>query len=216
MLDDKYQVPDIQSPFLSAITLGEDLSLKLCENLLLKIKSFVICFSDQSENDNSGLKAHSMKMPHVKKIGANIKQKSSSYQLPLKVASVYASRILPNFDVKQCYDEMEIVNNHFKTKFITDSLSGFDWFMATVLIIMQMNSTKTLDFLTNFSVTTSALYFWPCLGRSIENNITNDSSISNITATLCHWVGAIVEVHLPKIASAFTLNGCSISQVSDI
>jgi Broad-minded protein len=134
----------------------------------------------------------------------------------IKIAARYANRLLSERGVSDCEVKIQEVHSYIAKKLYsqsTEKFGGYDWLMATLFIIMQKNVEKTTSFLSKFSKLTSALYVWPSFGRALEMSIRNDDSISHLSATGCHWVEALIEVHHPKIFSAFILNGCSMTQV---
>lgn len=137
--------------------------------------------------------------------------------LGISMASNYAVRLLPDSNLENLKDLLRELQLNLKDKiYFDDSLKfyGFDWLMATIFIIMESDIEKVAQYLVPFSQTIGSLYLWPSFGRSVENGIRKDSLISYLSANGYHWIEAIVEIYHPMVFSAFTLNGCSVTQVN--
>jgi hypothetical protein len=189
----------------------ENISVKLCQKLL----SFL---SNEIEKAITGLGDVFGMHFHGRNSGNNSENSSLKTwdNVGASIVSKYGSRILPNIDPEISEASLKklllFVNNkiYFHNP---DEFHGFDWFLSTLFLIMETDVSKTSDFLTILAKTTSSLFIWPTFGRSLEISIKKDYNVSCLSATGCQWVEAIVQVHHPMILSAFTMNGCSVTQV---
>ncbi|KAJ3254298.1 hypothetical protein HK103_007268 [Boothiomyces macroporosus] len=91
--------------------------------------------------------------------------------------------------------------------------SGFDWFTATIYLIFGGNTDDVNEALKILSEKLPSIYLWPQFSISCMTFITLDNQIASVIPTICHWVEAIIEVELPKVSSAYTLSGCTPTQM---
>lgn len=93
------------------------------------------------------------------------------------------------------------------------SFGGFDWFVSTIFILVDGEPSKAEAFLSVFVDTMAAMYLWP--QRSLMSSLlkTDRDEIPLLYSTSCHLVELIIEAELPNVFSAFTLSGCTPSQV---
>lgn len=93
---------------------------------------------------------------------------------------------------------------------------GFDWFLSTIFVLLAGDPSATIDFVRTFLNFMPSMYIWS--QRSLRSTLlSNDrDSIPLCYSTCSHLVEAIVETELPEVFSAFTLSGCTPSQVRKI
>ena len=93
------------------------------------------------------------------------------------------------------------------------SFEGFDWFLATIFILLDADPSATVVTLGTLFKFMPSMYIWS--QRSLRSILlSNDrDSIPLCYSTCSHLVEAIVETELPEVFSAFTLSGCTPSQV---
>ncbi|KAJ3324109.1 hypothetical protein HDV06_000650 [Boothiomyces sp. JEL0866] len=114
------------------------------------------------------------------------------------------------------YDEITKVLLHadsLQPASTTKEFTGFDWFASTIFLIFEGNADESNKILKSFSERLPSIYLWPQFSVSYMNTISTANQIASIIPTICHWVEAIIEVELPKVSSAFTLSGCTPTQM---
>ncbi|KAJ3019597.1 hypothetical protein HKX48_001962 [Thoreauomyces humboldtii] len=91
---------------------------------------------------------------------------------------------------------------------------GFDWFLSTVFILAEGQPKPTMELLSLIIGFIPSMYLWP--QRSHRSNLLLGprQDISLLYSTCCHLVEFIAEAELPTLFSAFTLSGCTPSQIS--
>ncbi|KAJ3065488.1 hypothetical protein HDU98_011144 [Podochytrium sp. JEL0797] len=107
---------------------------------------------------------------------------------------------------------------------VAPSFSGFDWFTATVFILNEGSLDKSLEFLHLFKNFSASCFVWPARGAYYsvlslrEKQSGGDVSVNDLiplSYSCCSFlVELILEAELPHIFSAFTLSGCTPSQMS--
>ncbi|KAJ3327645.1 hypothetical protein HDU76_011390 [Blyttiomyces sp. JEL0837] len=92
--------------------------------------------------------------------------------------------------------------------------NGFDWFSATIFAVFGGSVDRTHNFLNQFSRYLPSMFAWPM--RSVRTAIVMQEmgGIPLIYSCSCYFVEAILEAELPSVASAFTLSGCTPSQIT--
>lgn len=92
---------------------------------------------------------------------------------------------------------------------------GFDWFSATVFLMMKGNYDKSWKFLHTFSNLATSAYLWGArMHRSIHlpAHIAS-SSIPPVSYASCHNVELLIQVELPLVYPSFRMSGFAASQV---
>ncbi|KAJ3411726.1 hypothetical protein HDV05_001786 [Chytridiales sp. JEL 0842] len=89
---------------------------------------------------------------------------------------------------------------------------AFDWFLATVFGLCDGSSNDTYEILSLIYGQMPSLFLWPF--RSLHLSET-PTEVPLIYSCSCHLIEGILEDELPSVASAFTLSGCTPSQISE-
>ncbi|KAJ3109647.1 hypothetical protein HDU97_003123 [Phlyctochytrium planicorne] len=92
--------------------------------------------------------------------------------------------------------------------------SGFDWFASTIFAAFGCSSEPALQFLERISGLMPAMFLWPHRSVNFQKNANGRGGIPLIYSCSSHLVEAILGEELPPIFSAFTLSGCTPSQIS--
>ncbi|KAJ3147472.1 hypothetical protein HDU89_005295 [Geranomyces variabilis] len=92
--------------------------------------------------------------------------------------------------------------------------SGHDWFLSTVFILLDGHVSNTVDFLTHVAGYMPSMYLWPQRAHRSRLLNPNRMDIPLLYSTCCHMVEYIAEAELPTLFSAFTLSGCTPSQIT--
>ncbi|KAI8922174.1 broad-minded protein-domain-containing protein [Powellomyces hirtus] len=100
------------------------------------------------------------------------------------------------------------------TTSVTIAFSGYDWFLATVFILIGGQPGPTLDFLSHIIGYMPSMYLWPQRSHRSALLLPHRQDIPLLYSTCCHMVEYIAEAELPSLFSAFTLSGCTPSQIS--
>ncbi|ELT95085.1 hypothetical protein CAPTEDRAFT_176131 [Capitella teleta] len=92
---------------------------------------------------------------------------------------------------------------------------GFDWFVATVFLMMNGNSERAWKFLHKFSAQLSSAYLWmQRLHASVHlPSGLMQSGIPPVFSSSCHNIELILLKELPQISSAFKMSGFSPVQI---
>jgi hypothetical protein len=152
--------------------------------------------------------SNSLKIPSVFK-----NMKTDSFECKLSrseetgVAMVirYARRILPGKSIDLMDRDLKDLIS--KTSGSEES-TGFDWFAATIYVINGGDISSTLELLDVFSQISDSIYLWP---RSSQLNLVGIPLVYSIS---CHFIESIIEAELPLLSSAFSLSGCTPSQIT--
>ncbi|KAJ3345279.1 hypothetical protein HDU91_007404 [Kappamyces sp. JEL0680] len=120
-------------------------------------------------------------------------------ELGIEMAARYASRVMP--ETENIQEKLQTLYRQAASYHHSDSADGFDWFAATVFIMYCGNVDRSLRFLHWLSLQPIGPLLWP--------KISSDTQ----TQSLYHDIEARVERDIPTVASAFTLDGCTVSQV---
>jgi hypothetical protein len=98
---------------------------------------------------------------------------------------------------------------------VTPKYIGFDWFAGILSLlfgsspsIMPKNTLHFFAVLQGVASLEAGLYLWPTRCAHITQG-----DITPLYSTTMHLVETILELELPQVASAFTLSGCTPSQV---
>ncbi|KAI9340897.1 broad-minded protein-domain-containing protein [Obelidium mucronatum] len=98
--------------------------------------------------------------------------------------------------------------------------TGFDWFTATMFIMNECSIENTLSFLQQFKCFSASCLLWPVRGlhrclqsKQISMDFNNTIPLSYSCSS--YFVELMLEEELPHIFSAFTLSGCTPSQLSN-
>ena len=94
-----------------------------------------------------------------------------------------------------------------------DAFVGYDWFAVAIYALCENDKDLAIQTLDQYSIKPSSKFYWYQYGLEQELALTNDPSNAQRIAGIMFWIEALVEQTLPRVYSAFTLNGCSISQV---
>ncbi|ORY51889.1 hypothetical protein BCR33DRAFT_712091 [Rhizoclosmatium globosum] len=148
----------------------------------------------------------------------------------------YAKSLLPEIEVSTARRELTILlqrvqvllkpslvqksaKSKSKTSVAHIPFVGFDWFACTVFILKECSSSKSFVFLHQFKSFSASFVLWPARAfysspptAKDQNNITEDIPFSYSSSSF--FVELILEAELPHIFSAFTLSGCTPSQIS--
>jgi hypothetical protein len=117
----------------------------------------------------------------------------------------YASRILTNIPTDQM--ERDLIKLISKTSDNRADI-GFDWFAATSYILNAGDLSSTLKDLDTFSQCTDSIYLYPRV------SLLNSHGIPLVYSISCHFIESIIETELPLLSSAFSLSGCTPSQIT--
>jgi hypothetical protein len=117
----------------------------------------------------------------------------------------YARRILP--DKSPDIMARDLHSLIAKTTYDRDDI-GFDWFAATLYIINTGDLSATLSDLDMFSKCSDSIYLWS------RSSVLNSIGIPLVYSISCHFIESIVESELPLLSSAFSLSGCTPSQIT--
>ncbi|KAI8916341.1 broad-minded protein-domain-containing protein [Gorgonomyces haynaldii] len=102
------------------------------------------------------------------------------------------------------------IEHYFRTiKTLNKKSAGFDWFGAAILILNQGDTAQSLEMLSKYRSCPSSVFLWHLLGAN------RDADASEITAVIQHWIENLLETCFPRLYSAFTLSGCSSSQLCE-
>ncbi|KAJ3043748.1 hypothetical protein HDV00_004154 [Rhizophlyctis rosea] len=90
---------------------------------------------------------------------------------------------------------------------------GFDWFLSTIFILLDGDTTATAEWLQTFFKYLPSMYLWS--QRSLRSGLLSSDrdSIPLSYSTCSHLVEHILEVECPECLAAFTLSGCTASQI---
>ena len=105
------------------------------------------------------------------------------------------------------------VGSHLRS--LNSNYVGFDWFSATVFLMMRGNYERTWRLLQSFSTLAVSAYLWgPRMHRSIHlrANIAS-SSIPPVLFSSCHNIELLLQIELPLVYPAFRMSGYTASQV---
>ncbi|KAJ3276613.1 hypothetical protein HDV01_004146 [Terramyces sp. JEL0728] len=136
--------------------------------------------------------------------------------LGVTIVARYANLLLGDKAPSQLKDEIAKVvlfSQALQPEPQTKEFTGFDWFASSIFLIFEGNSEAANSTLQSFSEKLPALYLWPQFSISYMNTVSASHQIASVVPTICHWVEAIIEVELPKVSSAFTLSGCTPTQM---
>ncbi|RDD47429.1 Protein broad-minded [Trichoplax sp. H2] len=96
----------------------------------------------------------------------------------------------------------------------SNKYTGFDWFAATVYLMLRGNSDLTWDFLCRFSTTLSSLFLWmPRVYAGVTSSPLLDSEIHPTFSIICHEIDRVLQLELPLVHSAFLMAGYPVSQI---
>ncbi|KAJ3159385.1 hypothetical protein HDU86_001703 [Geranomyces michiganensis] len=177
------------------------------------------------EADRAALGWTAVRIPKAAVTNPNTWVDSSAHdEIGLSLAARYAHRHLP----QQTEDQLRknLAQVLLKSRALIRSqqaapagtsvvaFSGYDWFLATVFILLDGQVSNTTDFLTLVAGYMPSMYLWP--QRAHRSRLLNLSrmEIPLLYSTCCHMVEYIVEAELPTLFSAFTLSGCTPSQIT--
>ncbi|KAJ3221740.1 hypothetical protein HDU81_010379 [Chytriomyces hyalinus] len=152
------------------------------------------------------------------------------YQTEIGIAMAvrYAKRLIPSLNVmaaKRDFAELMMkLSSIFKSKVVKQRMPGafdaekqfcgFDWFAATLFIINECALEKTWEFLHAFKHYAVSLFAWS--SRSLAYMKQNPApTIPLIYSCSCHFIEFILEAEFPSVFNAFTLSGCSPSQITE-
>ncbi|KAI8612839.1 broad-minded protein-domain-containing protein [Chytriomyces sp. MP71] len=90
---------------------------------------------------------------------------------------------------------------------VSTQFAGFDWFAATIFIIHECSLEKSFAFLRQFKPFQGSLLLWPA--RALPA-----TQLPHIYSHSGYFVELILEEEFPHVFNAFTLSGCTPSQVS--
>ncbi|KAJ3208291.1 hypothetical protein HDU67_006913 [Dinochytrium kinnereticum] len=161
-------------------------------------------------------------------------------ELSLTVVARYLSRLFPNQDLQTIKRNLlEVLGRSQKIIHQTESLHpnsfqkpqapqksspipitdeelrlGFDWFTATIFAVFNGSPHPILAFLEAFSKFAAAMFLWPHFSLSVRSNADDLGGIPLIYSCSSHLVEAILGEELPSLFSAFTLSGCTPSQIT--
>ncbi|XP_067932583.1 protein broad-minded-like [Watersipora subatra] len=95
---------------------------------------------------------------------------------------------------------------------------GFDWFAATIFLMMRGSYDRSWKFLQSFSNLASSAYLWMArMHRSIHLPASlASSSISPILFSSCHCVELLLQVELPLVYHAFRMSGFTAAQICQL
>ena len=124
-----------------------------------------------------------------------------SFEVGMDLACEYACRILFKSRT-QLYKSLSTVYATITTalKLEYSEFEGFDWFIATIFVMAQGQEDLAIKVLLWIQSTSVGPLVWYLLGKGN-------------TSEICHLVEAKIEKEQPRVASAFTLSGCTISQL---
>ncbi|EDV21655.1 uncharacterized protein TRIADDRAFT_59870 [Trichoplax adhaerens] len=84
--------------------------------------------------------------------------------------------------------------NHLKVD-SSNKYTGFDWFAATVYLMLRGNSDLTWDFLCRFSTTLSSLFLWmPRVYAGVTSSPLLDSEIHPTFSIICHEIDRVLQI----------------------
>jgi hypothetical protein len=85
--------------------------------------------------------------------------------------------------------------------------------LASIFTIFSGDECDTVDFLKKFSIFSPSLLAWPITSVYSQRNQDSSGGIPYVYSCSSHLVETILEAEEPSIFSAFTLSGCTPSQV---
>ncbi|KND05189.1 hypothetical protein, variant 1 [Spizellomyces punctatus DAOM BR117] len=91
--------------------------------------------------------------------------------------------------------------------------NGFDWFLSTMYILTDGNVSTVTEFAIGFLTFMPSMYVWPQRSYGCTPSTGDRVEIPLIYSTCCHLIEWILETELPSVFSAFTLSGCTPSQI---
>ncbi|KAI8822140.1 broad-minded protein-domain-containing protein [Fimicolochytrium jonesii] len=97
---------------------------------------------------------------------------------------------------------------------LSSTFPGFDWFLSTAFILLQGDKQRTLTYLTSLLPYLPSMYMWPQRAHRSRLFDPQRYDVPLLYSTCCHLVEAILETELPALFSAFTLSGCTPSQLT--
>ncbi|KAI9104653.1 broad-minded protein-domain-containing protein [Phlyctochytrium arcticum] len=99
------------------------------------------------------------------------------------------------------------------TKNPDTSFEGFDWFLATLFLGSGASLKKSKAFATSIFQFLPSVFLWSSRARFHQKVTESACDIPIHYSTCCHLVEWITELELPSVFSAFTLSGCTPSQI---
>ncbi|KAJ3254472.1 hypothetical protein HDU77_004090 [Chytriomyces hyalinus] len=151
------------------------------------------------------------------------------YQTEIGIAMAvrYAKRLIPSLNVlaaKRDFSELMMkLSSMFDSKGAKHRIAdkqfcGFDWFAATLFIVNECALEKTWEFLQAFKHYAVSLFAWS--SRSLaymkqRHPQNRGPPIPLIYSCSCHFIEFILEAEFPSVFNAFTLSGCSPSQITE-
>ncbi|KAI8897017.1 broad-minded protein-domain-containing protein [Globomyces pollinis-pini] len=209
-------ITELQSIFIKQLEQNDIIPVKMVQTIILKFFELLLDNKTCNGLEDMGwltIKKHSKKNPKISE-GVQKCQK-----LGIIMASRYILLLLPHLNAQEIEKSLEKVLNYCHSMVYScqedtiETFSGFDWFSSTVYAIFEGQMTIVLDVLNKFSNYLPSLYVWSQFGSHHFNWIHRGFNNSPTFAHLCHWVEAIAELELPKLISAFTLCGCTPTQM---
>ncbi|TPX59754.1 hypothetical protein SpCBS45565_g07658 [Spizellomyces sp. 'palustris'] len=91
--------------------------------------------------------------------------------------------------------------------------NGFDWFLSTMYILTDGDVSMVTEFAVGFLAFMPSMYLWPQRSYGCTPSTGDRVEIPLIYSTCCHLIEWILETELPSVLSAFTLSGCTPSQI---
>ncbi|KAI8923764.1 broad-minded protein-domain-containing protein [Entophlyctis helioformis] len=89
--------------------------------------------------------------------------------------------------------------------------TGFDWFAATLFILCDGDTATVMGLLTAIHGRMMSVFIWSRPPLSWDDE--QEKRYQLLVPTCCHLVEAILETELPMVSSAFTLSGCTPTQM---
>ncbi|KAI8803521.1 broad-minded protein-domain-containing protein, partial [Cladochytrium replicatum] len=140
----------------------------------------------------------------------------------------YGARLMNEPNIKNLHEKLRQICIKQFNFFSTDenspsaNFAGFDWFTATIAIVFKASQQKTLEVLGEFAKWMPSLFVWHSRGiayQSISKERSQSAgetrgTIPLVYSVLSHVVEGILEEELPSVSSAFTLAGCTPSQIT--
>ncbi|KAK2153058.1 hypothetical protein LSH36_309g01038 [Paralvinella palmiformis] len=102
-----------------------------------------------------------------------------------------------------------------RLRLLQSTSTGFDWFLATIYLMMHGNTDKAWKFLQTFSSLATSAYLW--INRlHCSVHLPEQLMLSGIPpwfSSSCHYIECILQAEVPHLYSAFRMSGYSPGQI---
>ncbi|KAJ3128808.1 hypothetical protein HK100_008957 [Physocladia obscura] len=142
---------------------------------------------------------------------------SKTNELGLSLVVRYIQYLLPEIDEQKTRKDLGELFRRLEymslKKFDSNSHQNFDGFVATIFILHECSLQSSLEFLNLIHQFSASSFIWPFRSQ-LEANHKHENHVPLLYSVMCFFVELILEQEHPNIFSAFTLSGCTSSQIS--